>query len=305
MKIYLIDLFCGIGGFSEGARLAGAIPLLAVDNWSEALLVHEINHPGCAHWKEQLGKCTPRRFAERLRAFVRANTPPGSHIHVHGSPPCQNLSSANHMRNVEVGMGLVRWTLAVFSFLNGYTWTMEQVPNPTMLRTLSHYRHTKVNMEEYGVPQLRRRVIFHNFDLKLRKSPIPLTLKDVLDMCDMIYPPECLQLNGGLIKNSDQGYYNKPIDTVAYTVTSNQPTLYFDNKMRKLHIRVILALQTFRADYDLNNSKDLRKMIGNAVPPLMAWCIMESLFIHGAPDVTHVTQVQNGQVHRGTRGIQA
>ena len=36
-QVYVIDLFCGIGGFSEGARQAGAKISLAIDNWEEFL----------------------------------------------------------------------------------------------------------------------------------------------------------------------------------------------------------------------------------------------------------------------------
>jgi len=31
--MFVIDLFCGCGGFSEGARQAGAQVVLAIDAW--------------------------------------------------------------------------------------------------------------------------------------------------------------------------------------------------------------------------------------------------------------------------------
>ena len=40
-----IDLFCGMGGFSLGARNAGATCILAVDSWDEAVAVHRGNFP--------------------------------------------------------------------------------------------------------------------------------------------------------------------------------------------------------------------------------------------------------------------
>ena len=46
----LIDLFCGAGGFSEGARQAGARVLVGVDSKSEqALQVHAQNHRSTGH----------------------------------------------------------------------------------------------------------------------------------------------------------------------------------------------------------------------------------------------------------------
>ena len=53
--VYVIDLFCGIGGFSEGAKQAGAKVILAVDNWEIALEVHKNNHPDTEHWNLTLG----------------------------------------------------------------------------------------------------------------------------------------------------------------------------------------------------------------------------------------------------------
>lgn len=55
IMIYVIDLFCGCGGFSEGAKQAGASVKLAVDNWDKALSVHNKNHPDPEHWNIELG----------------------------------------------------------------------------------------------------------------------------------------------------------------------------------------------------------------------------------------------------------
>ena len=43
--IAYLDLFCGMGGFSLGARDAGATCILAVDSWDEAVAVHRENFP--------------------------------------------------------------------------------------------------------------------------------------------------------------------------------------------------------------------------------------------------------------------
>ena len=53
--IAVIDLFCGMGGFSQGAIEAGAKVVLAVDLWQEALYVHFHNHPGTPIKRMTLG----------------------------------------------------------------------------------------------------------------------------------------------------------------------------------------------------------------------------------------------------------
>lgn len=53
-KLKIVDLFCGAGGTSEGARQACAergiaIDLLAVNHWDTAIATHTANHPGARH----------------------------------------------------------------------------------------------------------------------------------------------------------------------------------------------------------------------------------------------------------------
>jgi DNA (cytosine-5)-methyltransferase 1 len=44
-----VDMFAGLGGFSEGARLAGAHVAWAANHWPEAVRWHSINHPETQH----------------------------------------------------------------------------------------------------------------------------------------------------------------------------------------------------------------------------------------------------------------
>ena len=44
-KMTAIDLFCGLGGCSEGARQAGVDVRLAVNHWRVAVQSHLANHP--------------------------------------------------------------------------------------------------------------------------------------------------------------------------------------------------------------------------------------------------------------------
>ena len=82
-----VDMFCGCGGASEGARLAGYDVVLAVDSWEDALIVHARNHPHTAH------------LCMELPSDSQLPLPlPGEHWHLHGSPPCTRVSVANQVR---------------------------------------------------------------------------------------------------------------------------------------------------------------------------------------------------------------
>ena len=71
-----VDLFCGIGGASQGAAQAGLRVVLAVDVDKFMLGVHELNHPDATHIVAELPPEQPLPL------------PKAGKWHLHGSPPC-------------------------------------------------------------------------------------------------------------------------------------------------------------------------------------------------------------------------
>ncbi|CAM9877382.1 unnamed protein product, partial [Phaeothamnion confervicola] len=164
-ETYVIDLFCGCGGFSEGARQAGAKVLLAIDSWKEALEVHKLNHPEALHLNQLLGGDLDE-FSDFLIGFIDLNVAEGARVHLHASPPCQNLSSANPTRDEDIGMSLVKWSLELVERVRtqlkestkSFTWSIEQVANKRILDLINKHGGVKVDMSKFGIPQTRRRV---------------------------------------------------------------------------------------------------------------------------------------------------
>ena len=54
-RVQSVDFYCGGGGFSTGAAMAGAEVVLAVDFWMPALRIHHANHPETMHLCIPLG----------------------------------------------------------------------------------------------------------------------------------------------------------------------------------------------------------------------------------------------------------
>ena len=152
MKVAVIDLFCGMGGFSQGAIEAGAKVVLAVDLWEEALLVHAKNHPNTPIKRMTLGEkyhfSLFKREVDKWREL-------GYHVHIHGSPPCQALSNASS-RNPEEGMPLVIWFLECVKFADPDSWSMENVV-PVRKRLPEGTPSVILNSADFGVAQTRRR----------------------------------------------------------------------------------------------------------------------------------------------------
>ena len=149
--VVVVDLFCGMGGFTQGAIDAGAEVILSVDAWDEACKVHEANHPNIRIDCIELGNPDWYKGLLRFLAPYRGNF----HIHIHGSPPCQALSNASR-RDPEEGMPLVVWFLNLVKSVIPDSWSMENVV-PVRKRLPEGTPSVVLNSADYGVPQTRRR----------------------------------------------------------------------------------------------------------------------------------------------------
>src|ERR1700730_15981736 len=55
-------MFCGAGGSTTGATVAGARVFLAINHWKRAIETHNTNYPAVTHALTDLHKASPRRF---------------------------------------------------------------------------------------------------------------------------------------------------------------------------------------------------------------------------------------------------
>lgn len=62
MGITVTDMFCGAGGSSTGAVLAGAAVRLAMNHWKRAIETHNTNHPNTDHALADISQADPRYY---------------------------------------------------------------------------------------------------------------------------------------------------------------------------------------------------------------------------------------------------
>jgi len=150
--IAIVDLFCGGGGFSEGAMQAGAVVVLSIDAWHPAVVTHRMNHPNTPCLKFELGGSI-----EECAALIKMYLPDGCHFHLHASPPCQALSNASSANPAD-GLGLVDWVLQLVEYMKPDSWSLENVLPLGKHLKAREVPFEKLNSAAFGVPQLRKRV---------------------------------------------------------------------------------------------------------------------------------------------------
>lgn len=166
-----IDLYSGVGGWSLGLRLAGIQVVSSYELWGPA---NETNFKNNQHHAQTVD----------IRRLSLGDLPDDIDVVV-GSPPCTQFSFSNRggSGNLEDGLEDIICFLRIVDHLRPTVWAMENVPRvaPIILRELEpggrlhSFAHLGVrphivNMEEYGLPQRRRRCIAGSFDHRLLES---------------------------------------------------------------------------------------------------------------------------------------
>src|SRR2546427_5444919 len=165
-----VDLFAGVGGFSEGfaaARIGGKqlfSPALLVDNDLEAATSYRYNRPKVRYLVADLRKTASNEILEA--AQIQEN---GLDVLI-GGPPCQGFSALRRNKVPDDPRNsLVRVFLKLTKELNPKLMVMENVPNfrsvagGLFLREAWEYLEDRyvvkaevLNAYDFGVPQWRR-----------------------------------------------------------------------------------------------------------------------------------------------------
>ncbi|MCS0495588.1 DNA cytosine methyltransferase [Ancylobacter sp. MQZ15Z-1] len=180
-----IDLYSGIGGWSLGLRLAGIEVVASYERWGPA---NETNFKNNHHQAQTVD----------IRRLSFADLPGGIDVVV-GSPPCTEFSFSNRGGNGDLEDGLedIITFLKIVDHLKPRMWAMENVPRVAAiidkemkdggrLHAFSHLgiRPHILNMEDFGLPQRRKRCVAGNFDMNLLQAYVPRldrsTLGDVI-----------------------------------------------------------------------------------------------------------------------------
>jgi DNA (cytosine-5)-methyltransferase 1 len=157
-----VDLFSGCGGLSLGLEQAGWNCVLAVDHWKDAVQTYKHNFTNHNAVRLEVDELTDRKLAALLD---------GTPQWVVGGPPCQGFSTVGKRERTDPRNRLVRHFRDVVERLGPDGFLIENVIGLKVMdfeepvrELFADLPYTVTAMElraaDYGVPQLRHRVIF-------------------------------------------------------------------------------------------------------------------------------------------------
>jgi DNA (cytosine-5)-methyltransferase 1 len=166
MNYNAIDIFSGCGGLSEGMRDAGFEVSVAVEADKNAVESYRLNHPETKILDRDIRKVSASSVAKLLK---------GKPLHLlAGCPPCQGFSTVRRLNKKNAVKddrnNLILDYLRFIKKLNPLTIMMENVPGlldynlfnmmVEKLRRKNYYiDYGVVKIEEYGIPQRRKRLV--------------------------------------------------------------------------------------------------------------------------------------------------
>lgn len=161
-----IDLFCGAGGMSYGFEMAGFKPVLAIDNWQDALDTYNHNNPSGRTLCADISNIDVKKVASEY-GLKNVDL-------IIGGPPCQGYSIAGKRIVDDIRNKLYKSFVSFVAYFSPKAFVMENVPNILSIgdgivreSILNDFRELGYDVQykvltasDYGVPQNRKRAIF-------------------------------------------------------------------------------------------------------------------------------------------------
>lgn len=306
-KIRALDLFCGAGGSSWGAREAGVEIVAAFDLWPLAGKAHDDNFPEAEFIQGRLEEHDVGTMAKRFGKIdlILASPECTNHSPAKGNKPRCELSKETAFQVVRFAHAFnPRWVI-IENVVNMRKWT-RYAEFKTALESLGYKLCEQVlNSAHFGVAQSRRR-LFLTADKQLEPSkitPRKSSPKQIADLVDLNGHYKWTPLNKTgrakpTLERADRAFAalgkNKPFLLVYYgsdggggwqrlnrplrTITTVdrfaliKPDTLHGHVMRMLQIPELQAAMGMPTtmSFKTGSRRERIKMIGNAVcPPVM------------------------------------
>ena len=311
MKEYTyIDLFSGAGGLSLGFSKRKFRNVFSVDIEPVFCKTYKKNFPNHRLIQQDITSISNQDIIS-LVGNKKINV-------IVGGPPCQGFSMAgnvgrrfiddprNHLFKefarfisvIKPDVFLMENVARLYTHNNGKT--REEILHT--FKSLGYNTECRVlNVADYGVPQIRSRIIFIGTSLKNDNIIFPkkrynpneyVTIKDTIDDLPVLKSGESSTIpNHVAMKHSEQmlnkmsfvkdgGTKNDiPLNLrPSVCVTGDMRKIFHYSQNRALTVRELARIQTYPDDFIFEGSSiTQQQQVGNSVPPLFAEVLAESI----------------------------
>lgn len=264
-KLSVIDLFCGAGGLSYGLELAGFDIVLGVDNDKDSISTFTANH------KNSIG-ANIDMFADDYLIQINQLTKGKKIDVVVGGPPCQGFSLTGTRDFDDRRNTLYLRMFGIVKHFKPEAFIIENVPGMATLysgqvKEEIISRFTKLGYEvnnqiliaaNYGVPQLRRRLVFVGVKKKYGKFEFPEPTHNSTNYVSTSDAISDLPSRVSEVGLDIDKYDKKPLTEYQKAMRKNSNTLY--NHVAAVHTQKVIDV--IKLVPEGGNYKDLPVGIG-------------------------------------------
>ena len=320
-ELTYIDLFCGAGGFTLGFEKKGFKNLFSID----------INYSFCETYKHNFPshKLLIKDISDLTDNEIKKHSKSAEIDVIIGGPPCQGFSIAGNIGRKFIDdprNKLFKEFVRVVSIVKPNYFVMENVARlyshnngktkDEIIKDFEAHNYQVeckiLNSADYGVPQIRKRVIFIGTKINQKicfpKKEIDeyVSVKEAIDKYPKLLSGEASNVpnhiamshseqmltkmsfvtNGGnrneipekiRPKSGDvRKYIRYKSDKPAVCVTGDMRKIFHYEQNRALTVRELAKLQSFPDNFIFKGTKiSQQQQVGNSVPPKMAEAIAD------------------------------
>lgn len=158
--IRAIDLFCGAGGSSWGAKQAGVELVAAFDLWDLAGKNHHENFPETQFLQGRLEECDPEALAIQLGKIdlIMASPECTNHSPAKGNAPRCEVSKDTAFQVIRFAKAFKPRWIVIENVINMAKWTRYKEFYQALVDEGYQITEQRLNSADFGVPQSRRRL---------------------------------------------------------------------------------------------------------------------------------------------------
>ncbi|KAG6367258.1 hypothetical protein INS49_001445 [Diaporthe citri] len=297
-KYAAADFFCGAGGSSKGAEMAGLKVLVACDWWTHCCETYRQNFPDVELHQKDVYKFIEDMSTDLTREHLNIDI-------LHFSPPCQTWSPAHTCEGKKdeenrAALFACEKMLVIFRpriFTVEQTFGLAQdrwIPNfNALLQGFTRHGYSVkwkvLHLVEYGLPQTRKRLVMIGAapGEQLPAWPRPTHSKDPKDgqkpfvsafqACSALVEGENRHdVKGARPANKVPWDSSKPL---GRTVTCSGGQCHHWSGERDFTLAEFAVIQGFPTDFRFEG-KCIKKQIGNAFAPIVVKVLLKCIRVH-------------------------